>query len=202
MKTTKIILRLTILIGILYSCQKDDVKKYYYDSGELLSEEKLVNKDKGIYYNKVYSKKGYLESEGYINKDGIGDGYRKEYYSDGKLRWRGFYEKGYKSMPVSVWKNLVKQRSDIEIDGHPKVLKVGKKYKLRTYVEGVDTGSYRVTYSNYERIEKNIEDPEKYPFYIIPKKAGNMNILYLFPNTDGYIIVGDPHLSFNLKVEE
>jgi hypothetical protein len=187
---------------VLYSCQKNDVKKSYYDSGELWVEEKVVDKEKGIFYSKIYNKKGYLESEGYSNKDGVGDRYWKEYYSDGRLRWRGNVKDGNKDIPDSVWQNLVGQHAGIEIEGHPKVLKVGQKYKLRSYVEGVDTDTYVVAYSNYEKIEYNKEDPEKYPFYIIPKKTGNMDILYLFPDDNGYIIKGNPHLSFHLKIEK
>ena len=202
MKIYKIIIPLIILSGILYSCQQNDTKKYYYKSGELWVEEKLVNKEKGIYYNKIYSKKGYLESEGYANNDAVPNGYRKEYYSDGRLRWRGNFKNGDKDIPDSVWKNLIGQRAGLEIEGHPKILKVGQRYKLRSYVEGVDTDTYVVAYSNYEKIGYNKEDPERYPFYIIPKKAGNMDILYLFPDDDGYIIKGKPHLSFHLKVEK
>jgi len=202
MKTTRFIFKLLFLIGVLYSCQRNDVKKYYYNTGELWIVEKVVDKEKGIYYSQIYNKKGNLESEGYSNKDGLWDGDWKEYFSDGKLRWRGRVDNGHKIIEDSVWNNLEAQRAILEIDGHPKVLKIGQKYKIRTYVEGVDTDAYIVTYSNYKEIEYNKEDPERYPFYIIPKKVGNMDILYLFEDSNGYIKANDPHLSFHLRVEE
>lgn len=184
----------------LFSCKHNEIKKYYYDSGQLWVEEKLVDKKASIYYNKIYNKTGYLESEGYTNKNGIPNGFRKEYFSDGRLRWKGYFKNGNKDVPDSVWKNLIHQRAYIELEGHPRILKVGQTYKVRTYVEGLDTDIYVVTYCNYQKIEKNRENPDKYPFCITPKKPGTLDILYLYPNDDGYIIVGAPHLAFHFQV--
>jgi hypothetical protein len=205
MKTKIFVLLLTIIFLSFLSCKKDTVKKYFYNTGELWIEETLIDQKHEIYFDKIYNKKGFLEGKGNSDKNGLYQGIWKFYYSDGKLRWRGKYKDSNRDMPDSIWKNI-SNRSFIDIEGHPRILKVGQKYKVRTYIEGIDTDTYIVTYNNYKRLEKNKEDPERFPYCITPNKAGIIDILYLYPNSDGDIIV-EPHclkfryVAFRIRVE-
>ncbi len=115
-------------------------------------------------------------------------------------------EGGIKSTPYDVWVNMQKQPAWIEIEGHPKVLKVGQEYKLRTYIEGVMPDGYEVmTNSEFFRLYTNEVDPERFPLTIIPEKVGEFGICLLLPEpdtTDLKIIIGKKTLLFPIIVEE
>jgi hypothetical protein len=202
MKNRFKIIVIIILLCVIASCQHDKVKRIFYDTGELRGEEYLIDREKQISYCKEFYKNGKIEDEGTSNKEGLRVGHWKEYYSDGKLKWKGEFEAGQRVILKRGDPEFIDRKPNIEIDGHPQTLKVGHKYKFRTYVEGLDLTMYIVTYSNFKEVEVNKEDPDRYPYCFIPNKSGNFQILYLFPDDNGYIITDSPHFSFNFKVEE
>ena len=194
---------LIVISLTLFSCNKSDVQKYYDDSGNLLVEETLVDKKDSIFFSKIYNVKGYLEKEGYSDKKGVGNGQWKFYFSDGHLKWEGKVINGNISIPESILFNANNQISYIEIEGSPKTLKVGQKYKLRTFVKGIPSDYYAVTDSMVSEIENNDVDPEKYPYKFTPKKSGKFEIWIIFPDANGYIIGGESKAKlFTFKVND
>ena len=205
----KLLLFITITL-FLYNCSDNPVKKYYtyYETGELLSEDVLIkieDNEDSIFYTKEYNKQGYVIAEGHYRGKGVTFGIWHFYFSDGELQWRGEMHEGRKIIPDSIWVNMEKQPAWIEIEGHPKVLKVGGEYKFRTYIEGVMPDGYDVmTDSEFFRIYTNKVDPERFPLIIIPEKAGVFGIMLMLPEPDttAMIVVGKKYLYFPIVVEE
>jgi len=192
-KVFKVFIIVVVIFLFCYCNKGNPVKKYYYDTGELKAEVQLIKIDANgdsIFFNKDYNKQGYVVAEGH-DKEGVCFGFWKFYYSDGKLEWRGEMKNGHRYIPDSILFNNYKQPTDIEIEGHPKTLEVGQEYKLRTYVEGLPLDAYIVTNSNFDELERNDIDPEKYPLKFTPKRAGKLNILIVFPDSNGYVIYGE-----------
>jgi hypothetical protein len=184
------LLVLFLLSLFLLSCNENNKKKEYYDTGELYMIEKLIDKKNNIWYAKVYSKKGYLESEGYTDSKGTPNGNWKEYFSDGKLKWQGHMEGKFAVVPEKVLYEMYKQFAMIQIDDDSKQLQVGQKYKLRTYIEGVSPNLYAVVDSTLNLLDSNRIDPENFPFEFVPEKAGVYYVLLMLPDSNGNVIAG------------
>lgn len=180
---------LICIFGIIFfACKGDGFKKYYDENGQLSSEEKLVNKDDSVFYSKIYDKKGRLVREGFSDKNGIGNGYWKIYFSDGTLKWKGIAKDGIPFVSDSIINNIEKQYSYLEFEGKPNYLKVNQEYKIRTYVDGVPLSYYIVTDSLFNELEANNEDYMNYSYKITPRKVGIFEIWIVFPDSSGQII--------------
>ena len=75
-----------MMISCSTNCKEES---YYYDTGELWVEEKLVDKKDSIYSTKIFNKKGYLEKEGYTDKFQNPIGLWIEYF----CRWKSEVER-------------------------------------------------------------------------------------------------------------
>ena len=204
------------LLLLLFACNNNNkIDKIYYNSGEW-SETRLVDKERQIYYRTYYYKNGVIESEGTVLKDGTRDGEWKEYFSDGVLKWIGLIKKD--SLIISTtgkMPDFKRLPMKLEIEGNPKVLKIGKAYKIRTIVEGVHSSIYDVLVSYPEsreiinnedkkfftHVPKNEEDPDRFPFVVTPKTAGKMYIMLVFPNEDGVLTFGIDELEASFVYE-
>ena len=198
---------IVLLLLLLSACNNNKIDKFYYDSGELCSETYWIDKEKKMYHYTDYYKNGVIESEGTALEDGRIDGERKEYYSDGVLKWAGFAQEGHIVIAESKEKmsDFIQQPRQLQIEkrqGEP--LKVGTTYKISTIIEGVHPSIYNVLVNGPNDIRVNEEDPDRFPFVITPKEAGEIYIMLVFPNKDGYLIVGneDSSLSFVCEVVE
>lgn len=179
-----------IALGIIFffcSCT-NNTKKYYDQSGRLLITEKLINKHDSVFFTKIFNKKGYIEKEGYTDKFQTPHGIWKEFFSDGKLKWKGEIKNNKKCIPDSILFNAFYQPFGIDIDCKAKYLQKGANYKVRTYVEGIPDDAYLVTDSLLNPLSRNLIDPERYPFIFSPKKQGEFFIYIVFPDSNGYVI--------------
>ncbi len=174
-----------MMISCSTNCKEES---YYYDTGELWVEEKLVDKKDSIYSTKIFNKKGYLEKEGYTDKFQNPIGLWIEYFADGKVKWKGEIKDKQYYLPDSLFLNMHNQYSYIEIEGSPRYLKKGNSYKMRTYVEGVPSTFYEVTDSMGYPFEFNKEDPENYVYVFTPNERGVFEIWIMFPDSSGYIV--------------
>ena len=211
------------LLLFLFACNHNKINKFYYDSGELRHETHLIDKQKQIYYRTFYYRNGAIEAEGTVLEDGeylLPNGEWKEYFSDGALKWSGERRKG--DIVISKTEKMpdfVRLPIKLEIEGMPKILKVGETYKIRTFVEGIHPSIYDVLVSYpdsravrnredsvrfFVNIPKNEEDPDRFPFVVRPKVAGEMYIRLVFPDEEGRVIFGidDTNLSFVYEVVE
>ncbi|MDR0874117.1 MAG: hypothetical protein LBN27_11735 [Prevotellaceae bacterium] len=194
---------INILLLFLFACTNNKTEKFYYDSGKLWYETYLVDEQKQTYHCTVYYKNGVVESEGTVLEDGTQNGEWKEYFSDGVLKWIGRIDTGHYVIRTKGMPDFIHLPAKLEIEGNPKVLKIGETYKIRTIVEKVHPSIYRILVNVPNNIEKNKEDPDRFPSVITPQKIGKMYITLVFPNKDGYLIVGgEMNLSFVLEVVE
>lgn len=192
-----------LFIFIIPSCISDGYKKFYDENGILVSEEKLINKKDSIFYSKVYNIKGYLEREGYSDKNGLGNGYWKMYFSDGSLKWKGIVKDGIPQVSDSIINNVEKQHCFLEFKDMHKTLKVGEEYKIRTYVEGIPFSYYILTDSLFNELDINKDDPDNYFCKFIPNQAGKYEIWIVYPDTIGNIVPGKSKAKlFTFKVIE
>jgi hypothetical protein len=209
---------LTFIIGIVLSvlfvsCKDNTIIKTYYDTGELRFIDSLMSEKDSISYIWEFYKDGVIKAEGKVNKNAHREGFWKEYYSDGALKWQGEFINGDIVIANDTLTDLrlqFVQREPIyltiydvenEIEKSEKEkLTINKKYKLRAYVEGVNSPMIIVTDGDFNKLSVNEEDPEKYPYYFIPQKNGKFQILLLFPNKDGYVIAEPPYVSFDFEV--
>ena len=182
---------------LLVGC-KNKVERWYYDSGKLYAEREIFNKHKS--YGKSYYENGFLKDEGFLKDDSIPNGFWKEYYSDGTLKWRGEYNDGH----MVFWKD---ERPDydtvykrIDLRGNPEKLIVGEKYELRTYVEGIHPDFYQVAVGSSNcKIDQNIKNEDMYPDYIVAKDTGFVYIYLIFPDENDVIIAGKNRYEMKIK---
>jgi len=189
---------LLLIVLLIFNCDNTSIRKYYYDTGELSIIDSMVNKQDSVFYTKVYSKLGYLESEG-LTKNEKPFGLWTEYFSDGMIKWQGTFKNGLISIPLAI----EKQFASIEVEGTPKILKVGQEYKLRTYVESVPPSFYAVVDSNFVFLDSNKVDPEKYPLIFTPQKAGKFYIQIVLPDSTGTVTISKSwRFIFSFRVED
>lgn len=195
---------ISILMSLYSLCSCDrtnkNITREYYNSGELLRETEKI--DSVSSYCREYYKNGNLKKEGTRYKDGYYNGLYKEYFKDGVLKLRAKINHGSLVIGGPEWPDFTKRHSEIDIEGQPTKLKVGKTYRMRTYVEGLDLDMYLVKYSMYKHVEKNKNDPELFPYQITPKKAGELQIMLHFPEKDGRYYDQAKLTVFHIPVEE
>lgn len=172
------------MLTFVASCtnRKDILERKYYASGKLMKTIERISKD-SLYCIKYYEN-GHKQIEGLLGRDSSFFGFCKEYYKDGKLKWRGNIKNGYPllfSRPgFSIKKDII-----VDIEGKPDTLIVGKSYGLRVYIEGVYPDAFLVKYSNRNEVNKNIKDPDLYPYIIKPQKIGKLEIIIQLMDDDG-----------------
>ncbi|MHB9054876.1 MAG: hypothetical protein ACYC2P_01810 [Paludibacteraceae bacterium] len=188
---------IVVLVLLLIGCNKFE-KKYYYPSGKVMTVIQLIDASEGKYYSKFYDESGCLIIEGFVDSEGIPNGFRKEYYKDGRLKWRGNVDSLGIVLPDSIWGNMQNYFSAIEIKNHPTTLLVNHEYDLRTYVEGIHPDVYLVTDSNYNKLPKSNDENFSYKF--TPLKEGNIKIYLIFPDSNGNIISGRDMKIYKYKV--
>lgn len=195
---------IVLLIIIFQACLSEEYKKFYDKNGILVSEEKLINKKDSIFYSKVYNVKGYLEREGFSDKNGLGNGFWKVYFSDGTLKWKGIVKDGMPLVPDSIINNVDNQYCFLEFKDKHKTLKVGTEYKIRTYVEGIPFSHYILTDSLFNELEINDdEDSDNYLCKFTPSHAGKYEVWIVFPDINGEIVPGKSKAKlFTFKVVE
>jgi hypothetical protein len=90
----------------------------------------------------------------------------------------------------------------LEMPRDSKNLMVGKSYKFRTIVQGIDPSVYLVVDSMYNLVPANKQDSDTYPYVITPKKQGKFYIQIIFPDKNGYFMLDKPRLLFTFSVED
>ncbi len=202
----KILYVLIILIFII-SCEGK--KKHYYPTGELCCVTyKIRNNDLHVI---EYFKNGKIKEEGDYKTVVIGEdkgkrfriGHWREYYSDGVLKWEGIYNlNGYLFDKDKGLPDFLHMPIKLSLTGDTGCLQVGHKYKLRILMPNVPSSVYKVLYENFKEVPPNPEDPDCYPYLIIPSKAGRMYVFVLFPDKNGYYHFEGHTLFFEYKVIE
>lgn len=181
---------------ILFSC-KEKVKRYYYDSGELRTEEFPIKNNDNITYFKKYYKNGVLLEEGYLKNDSIIDGEIKIYYADGELRWKGEIRNNVIQDNFKwKWIDCIKERfQGVEIEGNPKELISGKTYKFRVIIPDLHPQFFDIVDVNYKSIHNSL-DTDFYPYkFTCMKFQGNV-FRIIFMDTSGHFIIGKMEYAF------
>lgn len=185
-----------VTLFILFSC-KEKIKKYYYDSGELRTEEFSIKNNDSITYFKKYYKNGAVLEEGYLNNDSVVDGLMKIYYADGTLMWKGeirnnVIQDDYKWK----WKDCIKDRlQGVEIEGNPKELICGKSYKFRIIIPDLHPQFFDVVDVNYKSIH-NSSDTDFYPYKFTCKEYMGNVFRIIFMDKSGHFIIGKSEYIF------
>lgn len=187
---------LLIILFCLLSC-KEKTKKYYYDSGELRTEEFLINGNDSIAYVKKYYKSGTLIEEGILKYDSIMDGHWKIYYADGELMWKGEIKNNVIQDKYKwKWEECVADRlKGIEIEGNSKELVVGNTYKFRVIMPEIHPQFYQIVNINYQNIHDSTET-DFYPYrFTCTEQNGNL-LKIVFMNKEGHFVIGNPEYDF------
>jgi hypothetical protein len=199
---------LLILIAFLASC-KSKTKKYYYDSGELYYETTDIDTSKHLYHEKGYFKNGVVKAEGVteevIKGKPLITGRWKEYFSDGVLRYEGDFDRGHLvAAKPNKWPDYAKLPTHLDIEGNPKVLKVGKTYKMRLIMPSIHYSVCRFTNSDLQLMQKNPQDSDRYTYIYTPRVVGTDHLYLIFPTKDTHKFIFAKSLTklFVLEVEK
>jgi len=174
MKTATILLLLCICI--LGCKEKPKVEKTYYESGELKCMT-IHDTPQDLLYTEYY-KNGNLKEEGKIQNDTI-KGKWKEWYSDGKLKWEGYY------LDRARVVNYNKQTPSIT--GVPFRAYVDSTYWVRINLKGIHPEDIIVASDN--GIIKVASDRDIADFMLTPESKGNLELnVYVFKDRELYEI--------------
>lgn len=184
-----------IVVSFIISCN-ENLERNYYETGELLSEIKIINDStKSV---KEYYRNGNLHWKSFmINSEP--NGYAEEYFEDGVLKWKGNFKDGiveYKYIEDSIL--YKKNRSFIQTPKLKKIIRVGDTCKFRTYVEGIHPEHYLVDITNIAYISKNEDDYYMYPHVIIARDTGDLYLYLYFGNEEGKYVIGERTLKYFL----
>ena len=185
---------------LLFACD-NKLQKEYFESGELKCIIEQIDKSGTTYYCKEFFKNGEIKAEGKLDKDGVYFGKWKEYFSDGALKWDGYFSSGQIVVSrTGKWPDFTKIEAKLEIRGNPLKLKVGNIYQVRSVVEGIHPSLYYLTDSQYNKLRESDIEPECYPYVYIPKSTGKTQIWIVFPDENGVFKIGDKRLAFDIIV--
>lgn len=166
MKITNTLLLLCICI---LGCKENPkVKNTYYESGELkcMIEYKTTQ---DLLYSEYYIN-GNTKEEGIIHND-IKKGKWKEWYSDGKLKWEGYYKDSIRVV------NYNKQIPNII--GLPANAYVDSTYLIRANMAGVHPEDIVIASDN--GVIKIANDRDLADFMLTPENKGSLELyLYVF----------------------
>lgn len=194
-----------MIVYLLTSCSNNEkVFIHYYDTGEVLGIDSLINEEDSISFVRLFYKNGTLKMKVNMDKYGNRIGYCERFYGDGKLMFKGYFDNNGQQTIFNEgdWPIFVNREAHIDVIGNTVLLKRGQKYKIRSYVEGIEPELYILTDEKFNKLSKNEEDPEIFPYVFEPQKIGVEYIKILFPNKDGAILKSSDHFSFPISVVE
>jgi MORN repeat variant len=198
---------LIIVTIVCFSCSQKE--KHYYDSGELWYEKTLINKDSCLFHIKAYYKNGKVKEEGNSIKlpksKGIFHGHWRNYFSDGVLRFEGDFDHGHLvALRPDKWPDYSKIPVGLQIEGNPKVLKVGKTYKMRLIMPSIYYTVCQFTNPHLQLMQKNPQDSDRYTYIYTPRAAGTNCLFLIFPLKDSlrYVFAKSLKKTLTIKVEK
>lgn len=178
----------------------------FYDTGELLIEQHFINDS--ILKFKQYYKNGRLWMTGHFVKENdssyIPIGHWSEYLSDGLLNWEGQYNRGVVVAPIDTpWNNLDPKTSTLkaalQVEKTP-ILK-GEICNFRIIMPQVHSDFFEVRDLNFNEIPRNPDIQSAFTYTIKPEKSGKYVIQVIFSDKNGYFIVGERTIYFDIEVE-
>ncbi len=198
-------LLILLCITLLLSC-KGKVDSTYYESGELFIEKYRLQNEKGDFLIKEYFKNGQIRQKGILKNDSVPNGKWTIFYADGKLRWDGYIIDGViqhdKFSHNWMWPNCSNFLENIEIEGNPEKLNVGKTYNFRVIMPDIHPKLYIMVDDSYEPIRLREKNNEVFPYTFTPVNIGSYFIQFVFMNSEGEFLVGNPSFYVELKIEE
>ena len=147
---------LICLFAIFFISCRENIKKAYYDTGELRKEQTYIGKDSAFYFNREYYKNGQLQREFYTLENGRFHGIGKEFYSDGVLKWQGRYNNGYRAFEKLDYHSL---RKGMDFSD-PLGITPNEPFKFRIYVDKVHPSEYIVLRVLEDRAGNSVGDVE------------------------------------------
>jgi len=174
-----------ILMGCQYTTKTENK---YYETGEL---KQKITKDSANCYTFIeYYKNGNKKLEGKIcNENKVGKW--KEWYTDGKLKWEGHFDKNRRTI------NYDKQNPTISIYGSPVHIYQDTSYLIRINMFGVHPEDMIVTSNN--GIIQICKNRDKYDFVITPKKIGELKLVIYVMKDQKMYKIGEKCLIVNNK---
>jgi len=157
-------------VGLYFSRFKTLEEVIYYDDSDVVKNRNVMKNDSVLFYVS-YFKNGKEESRGeLLYMKNLPVGRWKEYYSDGVLKWEGYYDRGLRR-PYFGWDSLQKLKKlemSFQFGDLSWPLKIGVKYKFRILSEKLSSDFYRpIVVGAGNTIEENDENPELYPYVLI-----------------------------------
>lgn len=191
-----------LFILVLFSDCKSPITKLYYEGGEL---EAIIERfENNLQYAKYYYKNGNLKAVGHFDKDDFYVGEWSEYYADGVLKWKGKFERGKRIDLINgKWPDFKSTNGYLDIEGRPKILKLGESYKVRIILPDIHPDILLFTDKEYNEIQQNtdVNTFETYPYLIKPDSIGELILLLTLPNEKGEYIKHKYSAIFQLFVE-
>ncbi len=190
---------LLLIIGLSFTYCKNEIIRYYYESGELETEQLIINDS--MSYVKDYYKNGKLRQEGTTIHDSIMDGNWKFYFSDGVLQWQGnMVRSKIQDSFYLKWGDCYSRFKGIEVEGHPKKFVAGRTYKFRVIMPQTNPQFYSVVDVNYKDLQNNDDDFELYPFVFTAPNDNYYILKIVFIDKNGAYIVGNAMYVLNLRI--
>lgn len=162
-----------------YSCREENaVEKVYFQTGEL--KEEIENIDNTCSRIKTFDKKGNIKSVGKVC-NGKKEGFWTEFYSNGKIKWKGEYKNN-----IRTYNNIVTNELDCEIKFENKQdsLIANKSYSLNVTIDLIHPNDVLIGTSNAISNVKKDSKNETQNFIITPNGNGDI-ILYTFAVLNG-----------------
>jgi len=194
----------TFILACAFACNSN-VKKYYYDTGELKGVDKIISNDPFQSYYTEYYKNGKVSSEGYwsvFQGDTVRNGFSKYYYSDGTLKWEGYVENGIIIYDIDTIIIAARSQSPTPY------IEIGKPFKFRIIVENMFPEDYILTIGRHGEYIPLSDFRDDFPYTVTVTEEellecdeyNNLKctelpiVIYLLPqpskrkkNEDGYI---------------
>lgn len=101
-----------------------------------------------------------------------------------------------------MWPNCSNFLENIEIEGNPEKLNVGKTYNFRVIMPDIHPKLYIMVDDSYEPIRLREKNNEVFPYTFTPVNIGSFFIQFVFMNSEGEFLVGNPSFYVELKIEE
>ena len=143
-----------------FACNSN-VKKYYYDTGELRWKYKTISNNPYQAYYTEYYKNGKIAYEGFwsvFQGDTVPNGFSKFYYSDGTLQWEGYFENGIRVYEIDTSVITVTMQSKLPY------IEIGKPFKFRLIVKTIFPEDYILTIGSYGEYIPLSDFRDDYPY--------------------------------------
>ncbi|MFV0290458.1 MAG: toxin-antitoxin system YwqK family antitoxin [Mangrovibacterium sp.] len=152
-----------------FSCKRSE--RTFYSSGQLAEVRSFHNKKATSYTFKSYYPNGQIKTTGCV-LDGHKNGFWKERYSDGKLKWACNYNMGVRVVKIPNKKPQI-TLSDSN-------LRANISTHIRVNIEEVHPFDFMIACNNGQI--KLAEDSMQYLFTVRPKKSGIIRFHFLMRN--------------------